>query len=130
MEVEEWAAPNGSYSLGATGETRQAARLAKGADAVTASGDDLVRIGLMAHVPDQPVVGGVEHGMDGDRQLHHAQRGPEMSACRGDRLDRFRPQLVRDLFQLVNRQVPQVNRVRNTIQQRKAPTCGDVLAVT
>jgi hypothetical protein len=51
-------APNGSYSLsGALGEAGQAAALAQRADAVAPAGQDLVRIGLVADVPDQPVAG-------------------------------------------------------------------------
>ena len=42
-------------ALGALGEAGQAAAGAQGADAVAAAGQDLVRIGLMADVPDQAV---------------------------------------------------------------------------
>ena len=74
MLVELCAAPNGSYSL--------SERLVKPlrpppcrmrADAVAAAGDDLVRIALVADVPDQLVVGRVEHIMDGDGQLDDAE---------------------------------------------------------
>ncbi len=44
------------FALGALGETGQSAAHAQGADAVAAIGEDLVRIGLVADVPDQPVV--------------------------------------------------------------------------
>ncbi len=43
------------FALGALGEAGEAAALAQGADAVAAAGQDLVRIGLVADVPDQPV---------------------------------------------------------------------------
>ena len=43
------------FALGALGEAGQAAALAQRADAVAPAGEDLVRIGLMADVPDQPV---------------------------------------------------------------------------
>ena len=75
IEVEECAAPNGSYSLSAApGEAGQAAALAQGADAVAPAGQDLVRIGLVADIPDQPVARRVEHSVDRDGQLDHAQR--------------------------------------------------------
>ena len=48
------------FALGALGEAGQAAALAQGADAVAPAGQDLVRIGLVADVPDQPVVRRVE----------------------------------------------------------------------
>ena len=41
------------FALGALGEAGEAAALAQRADAVAAAGQDLVRIGLMADVPDQ-----------------------------------------------------------------------------
>src|SRR2546429_2623721 len=49
------------FALGAFGETRQAAALAQRPDAVAPAGQNLVRIGLMPDVPDQPVVRGVEY---------------------------------------------------------------------
>ena len=58
MEVELWPAPNAIVvALGATGEAGEAGLLAKGADALAAAGQDLVRIGLVADVPDQPILG-------------------------------------------------------------------------
>jgi hypothetical protein len=41
------------FALGALGEAGEAAALAQRADAVAAAGEDLVRIGLVADVPDQ-----------------------------------------------------------------------------
>ena len=43
-------------ALGALGEPGQAAALAERADTIAPAGDDLVRIGLVSDVPDQPVV--------------------------------------------------------------------------
>jgi hypothetical protein len=58
IEVELWAAPNGSYSLSLRlVKPGQPAALAERADPVAAAGDDLVRIGLVADVPDQRVAG-------------------------------------------------------------------------
>ena len=61
IEVDECAGAErivfGSRS--AIGEAGQAATLAQGADAVAAPGEDLVRIGLVADVPDDAIVRGV-----------------------------------------------------------------------
>ena len=65
------------FALGALGEAGKAAALAQRADAVAPAGQDLVRIGLMADVPDQPVLGRVEHVVQRDRQLDHAETGAE-----------------------------------------------------
>ncbi len=67
-------------ALGAAREAGKAALLAQGPDAVAAAGQHLVRIGLVADVPDQPVVRGVEHGMECNGQLDDAEPGPQMSA--------------------------------------------------
>ncbi len=96
------------FALGALGETGQPAALADGADAVAAVGEDFVRIGLVADVPDQPVGRGVEHIMQRDGQFDHAEAGAEMAAGDGDRVDRLLPQLVGDLPQLVPFEAPEM----------------------
>ena len=62
------------FALRPAGEARQPAALAQRADAVAPAGQDLVRIGLVPDVPDQPVVRRVEHRVQRDRQLHHPER--------------------------------------------------------
>ena len=82
-------------ALGALGEAGQAAALAQGADAVAAAGQDLVRIGLVADVPDQPVARGVEDLVQGDGQLDDAEAGAQMAAGHRHRVDGLLAQLVR-----------------------------------
>ena len=78
------------FALGALGEAGQAAALAQRADAVAPAGQDLVRIGLVADVPDQPVVRRVEHVVQRHRQFDHAEAGAEMPAGDRHRVDRSR----------------------------------------
>ncbi len=81
MEVDECAVPKVSYSLSSLrGKARQPAQLAQAAHAVAPAGQDLVRIGLVAHVPDQPVFGRVEDIVQGDRQFHRAEVGAQVAA--------------------------------------------------
>ena len=75
------------FALRALGEAGEAAACAQGADAVAAAGQDLVRIGLVADVPDQLVIGRVEDVMQRDRQLDDAEAGAEMAAGHRDRVD-------------------------------------------
>jgi hypothetical protein len=57
IEVDECAVPKVSYSLSARcGKPAQAAELAQAWHALAPPGQDLVRIGLVAHVPHQPVI--------------------------------------------------------------------------
>src|SRR6478736_116975 len=87
-------------ALGALGEAGQAVAHPERADAVAASGQDLVRVGLMADVPDDPVCRRLEDVVQGDRELDHAEARAEMAAGDRDRVDGFRAQLVRDLPKL------------------------------
>lgn len=61
------------FAFVAARKARQAAQLAQAAHALAPPGQDFVRIGLMAHVPDQPVVGRVENVMQRHSQLDRAQ---------------------------------------------------------
>ena len=61
-------------------ERREAVLLLDRGDAVAAAGQDLVRIALVADVPDQAVARRVEQVVQRDGQLDHAQAGAEMAA--------------------------------------------------
>ena len=106
------------FALGALGEAGQAAALAQRADAVAPAGQDLVRIGLVADVPDQPVGRRVEHVVQRHGQLDHAEAGAEMAAGLGDRVDGLPPQLVGQLLELLGRQVLHVARKVDAVEQR------------
>ena len=60
------------FALAPLGEAAEP-HLPKRADAVAPPGHDLVRIGLVADVPDQLVAGRIEHVVQGDRQLDDAK---------------------------------------------------------
>ena len=96
------------FALAALGEAAQAAALAQRADAVAPPGQDLVRIALVADVPDQPVARRVEDIMDRGGQLDHAEPRAEMPAGGADRGDRLGAQLVGELAQLLGLQLAQV----------------------
>jgi len=61
-------------AFGPLGETGQTTLLPQRAHTVAAARQDLVRIALMPHVPDQLVMRCVENRMQGHRQLDHTQR--------------------------------------------------------
>ncbi len=105
------------FALAAPGEAGEPAALAQSTDAVAAAGDDLVRIGLVADVPDQPVFRRVEHVMDRDGQFDHAEAGAEMPAGLADRRDHLLPELVRQLAQLVRLELAQVGRGIDSVEQ-------------
>jgi hypothetical protein len=82
-------------------ERRETPVLADGVEAVAASREDLVRIGLVAHVPEDLVARRVEERMDGHRHLAGAQIGAEVPADLADRVDDQRADLLRHLLELV-----------------------------
>ena len=106
------------FALGALGEAGEAAALAQRADAVAPAGEDLVRIGLVADVPDQAVARGVEHVVQRDRKLDHAQAGAEVAAGHRHRVDGLLAQFVGDLPQLLAFQAAQVRRRLDLVEQR------------
>ena len=97
IEVEECAAPNGSYSLERLVKPDGHPGAAYGS--VSPARQDLVRITLMTHVPDQNVPRRVEHIVD-RRRNSTTQTRTKMTACLRDRVHRRVAQLVRQLTQI------------------------------
>ena len=106
-------------ALGALGEAGQSAAGAQRADAVAAAGQDLVRIGLMADVPDQAVARGVEDVMDCRGQFDDAEAGAEMAAGDRNRIDGFLTQFVGDLPNLLHLELAQIVRGADGIEKRR-----------
>ncbi len=105
------------FALGALGEARQAAAHAKRADAVAAAGQDLVRIGLVADVPHDPVIWGVEHVMQRDGEFDDAQTSAQMPPGYGHRIDRLGAKLVGNLLESALVELPQVAGVFDLVEQ-------------
>src|SRR5207248_1158432 len=87
-----------------------------------AAGDDLVRIGLVADVPDQFVDRRVEHIMKRDRQLDHAERRAQMPAGYRHRRNDFLAKLVGELRQLLLGEAAQVGGKMHRVEQRRFGT--------
>ncbi len=111
-------------AFGALGETTQSAAGAQRADAVAAPGQDLVRIGLVADVPDQTVARGIEDVMDRRGQLDDAEAGAEMSAGDRDGIDGFLAQFVGDLPHLLHLEPAQIVRGADRVEKRRFTECG------
>ena len=111
-------------ALGALGEAGQAAAGAQRADAVAAAGQDLVRIGLMADVPDQAVARGVEDVVQRRGQFDDAKAGAEMAAGDRHRIDGFLAQFVGDLPDLFHLEPAQIFRRADGIEKRRFAKFG------
>ena len=66
-----------------TGETAEAAIGADGGEAVSASSDDLVGIGLVTDIPDKFVVGGVEDVVQCEGEFNGAKTGGQVAGMAG-----------------------------------------------
>ena len=81
------ACPPSKTSCGDSDAAREAAdaiELAQRPEPLEAAGQQLVRVGLVTRVPDDPVARRLEQAVERDRQLDHAERRPEMAAGPGD----------------------------------------------
>src|SRR6476661_6711414 len=106
------------FALAAPGEAAEAPALPKRPDAVAPPGDDLVRIGLVPDVPDQLVLGRVEHIMRGNGQLDYTEPGAEVPAGHRHRRDHLLAKLFGELRELLLVELAQVGRKLDRIQQR------------
>ncbi len=98
------------FALVAAREAADAAKLPQAAHAVAAAGQDLVRIGLVADVPDQAVLGRVEDAVQRDRQLHRPEVAGQVAAGLRHAGQHVVPQFVGQLPELGARQPAQVGR--------------------
>ena len=103
-------------ALGALGEARKPPALPNGAQRLAPAGQDLVRIGLMTHIPDQPVNRRVEHIMQRNRQLDNPEPRTQMSPGLPNRINHLAANLVRKLTQLGQRKSSHVRRIVYTRQ--------------
>ena len=106
------------FALRSLGETGEAAAGSQGADTVAAAGEDLVRISLMADVPDQLVGRGVENVVQRNSQFDDAEARAKMSTGDRHRADGFSAQFVGDLLQVLRVELSKIGGFRYAIKQR------------
>jgi hypothetical protein len=96
--------------LGDRAERREAAVLADRREPVPAAGEDLVRVGLVADVPENLVARRLHQAVQRDRELAGPEVGAEVPADLADRVDDQLAGLLRDLLELVVVEPVQVER--------------------
>ena len=97
-------------------EAAEAALLAQRGKLFLAAGYDLVRVGLMADIPDQPVLRCVEDAVQRERQFHGAQRRSQVPAGDRDRGDDQVTDFPGQFLKLRNGKSAQVGRVVDAVQ--------------
>ena len=74
--------------------------LAQGMELVEASGDQLVGIGLVAHIPNHPVVVEIQGLIEGQGELDHPQTRTQVTTTGGHGFQVLLTDLSRNVFQL------------------------------
>src|SRR5690606_32910752 len=103
-------------------EGREAVLLAQGSHLLAAAGENLVRIGLVPHIPEQPVFRGLVDVVQGNGKLDHAEPSTEVPAGLADRPQQEQAQLVRQVRQLCFVKLAQPVYGVDAVQQRGAGT--------
>ena len=103
--------------LGPAGVAGQPAPLAQRAELGHPPGEQFVHVGLVAGVEHDLVHRRVEHPVQGDGQLDHAQVGPQVAAGPRHRLDQQVPNFAGQGGQLVGIQFLEVPRAGDGFQQ-------------
>ena len=98
------------FAFIALGKTTQSTQLPERGHAVFATRQDLVRIGLVPHIPNQSVLWGVKDVVKGQRELNRSQIRAQMPACLGHTLEQKSPQLRGQRFELCATQSPHILR--------------------
>ena len=100
------------------GETGQSAFLTQRTNAIAPPGQDFMRIGLMPHVPDDPVGRRVEDVVKRHGQFDHAKSSAEMTSGLRNRIDQFGAQFRCHLREITRRQSPEVGGDPDVVQKR------------
>ena len=98
------------------GKTAEAAFSAQRGKLFFAACDDLMRIGLMADIPDQLVVRRVENIMKRQSQLHGAQRRGQMPAVGGDCVNDQLANFLSQSIHFSDAEFAEVNRIVDLLQ--------------
>src|SRR5438045_2107129 len=107
------------FALGPPGEAGQTAALAQRAHAVAAAGQYLVRVGLMADIPDDLVGRRIEHVVQRDGEFDDTEPRTQMAAGNRHDIDGFLPQLIGEAAQIFSWNSPQIPRFPDLVEKRR-----------
>ena len=98
-------------------ERGEALVLADRGELLAPAREHLVRVGLVAHVPEDLVARGVEQGVEGDRDLARAEVRAEVATDLADRLDDQLAHLLGHLCELVVVELVEVGRSVDRVEE-------------
>src|ERR1700688_5018381 len=105
------------FAFGPLGEARKAATLTQRTHAPAPAGQDLVRVGLVADIPDDLVLRRIKDALQCDREFNDAETGAEMAAGDRNRVNKLHPQFIGRLPKLSAIKASQIAWERNPIEQ-------------
>ena len=107
------------FGLGTAGVTRHSPCLAQGGELGVPAGEQLVNVGLVAGVPQDQVVGGVEAAVECQGQFDGAQVGAQVAAAGAGvhRIDDEGTDLLGQFCKLVTVQFANILRALDLLQQ-------------
>ena len=103
-------------------EAAHAAELAQIVEAVLSPAEDLMGIGLMAHVPYDLILRKIKGQVQGHGQLHDSQVGGQMTACTADLFQQKLPDLLRQHRIIFRFQLLDIRRLFYLFQKHSVPT--------
>jgi hypothetical protein len=98
-------------------EATQAIGLAQGRKAVHTTGQDLVRIALVANIPDHAVALEIEDLVQGDGELDHAEIATEVSAGLLNSVEQEHAHLLAQSCQLFDAEAIEITGRANALEQ-------------
>ncbi len=107
-------------ALAAFAEAAQPAELADGLEPVATIGQNLVDVGLMAHVPNDPVARAVIEIVQGDGELDDSEARGEVPPDLRDRFPHEGSDLAAERFQLVDGKPLQLGGVAHPREERRS----------
>ncbi|OPZ84048.1 MAG: hypothetical protein BWY76_02014 [bacterium ADurb.Bin429] len=87
-------------TFGAFGETGKAIKLAESGERATATSEQLMRINLVADIPDEGILGTIENVVQREREFDDAKICAQVTAGLRESLHQILPNLLRQLRQL------------------------------
>ena len=108
-------------ALAALEIARHAALLAQGVELLVAARDQLVGVGLVAHVPHHLVAVEIEGLVEGKGELHHPQAGAEVTTAGAHHLEVTFADLTADRLQFGDAEPVQLIRVRQLAEMHHGP---------
>jgi hypothetical protein len=98
-------------------EGRQTILLSDRGHTIPTAGENLVWVGLMADVPNQSILWGVEYVVQGYRKVYGSKTGCEMSAGLTDAMQQVFPEFSGQSRELIFRKRAKVSRIADGVQE-------------